>query len=69
MNLKKVEPLPAPEKPEWAPIQGRPHWFLHKDGVKKAYMPPEPPPEPRVKTPAEEFFEMFAAHAIHGEDS
>lgn len=44
MNFKKVEPKPPPEKSEWSPIKDRPYWYLHRDGVRKAYNPPDPEP-------------------------
>ena len=34
-----IKPIPPPLPPEWAPIKDRPHWFIHKDGIRKAYSP------------------------------
>jgi len=32
---------PAPKKPEWLPVPGRPHWFVSTDGKNRwMYAPP-----------------------------
>lgn len=60
---KKVDLSRPVITPDWTPMPGKPHIWRHKDGKLKNTQP-DPPEAPRAKTPAEEFFEMFAAHSI-----
>jgi len=41
MSLGQLVPRITPQRPEWQPIPGRPHWFVSTDGKNQwMYAPP-----------------------------
>jgi hypothetical protein len=53
MSLGKPLPTTAPQLPEWAPIPGRPYWFVSTDGKGRwMYAPPLTPASPKPTVPS-----------------